>query len=426
MNRGMMSLLCAFVTTFFVGGLISLDAVAQEPMGHMKEGDVYLESIQVEGLVDTKLTAITDLLPRPIPSVYTKVEIDEFSRRIKNLRLFDVVEVNVEGAEVVVNVRPKMTLAPIVDLSTGKTLLDSSLTVGVIEHNVDKNASRLFGELSYENRGFNFSLGYFQHPYIPDRWAQEYILSYAGTDFRFEGDERDWVRHRLGGLAEVISPLSYSHKLQLEFALLPYYEWNVLNDKSKVAPQDGMHLGGLAELIYDAYKWDDLAPSGVKMVLELRPGYFTAGHLRAEARFELLAAKALTEKTAITLYHHMAVVNPGDVNHSLLLGSQSGVRGLDDSFYRNAAHSYSNVELRHAVKIIDRLYLQGVVFTDAAVFLPMDKDGELTHWMSALSSGGGVRVLPTAMVDFLLRRDVARLFLPEQAWFFQVGISQYF
>ena len=407
--------------------LSSPHVFAQEDIHQGGEARTYLDSIEVQGLKRTKKSAISDLLPHPLPAEYSESDIQEFSRRVKNLRLFDRVKIRVEQSQLVVDVRPKVTLAPIIDLSTGKTLLDSKLTLGLIEHNIDGKASRLFGEVSYKQRGFNFSLGYAQNPYVPTRWAQEYIVSYTGAGFRFEEDNKDWVRHRLGGLAEIISPLAYSHGLQLEFALIPYYEWNVSDEEAtEVAPPRGMYLGGLAELIYDAYKWDDLAPEGLKMVFELRPGYFSAGELRGEARFKLLASKALNERTALMIYQHIAVVNSGNANHSLLLGSQHGVRGLSDSFYRNVAHSYSNVELRHAIRLRNRLYLQGVAFTDAAIFLPMARDGSLTTWKGAVSSGGGLRLLPTSMVDFLLRVDVARLFVPEPSWFFQVGINQYF
>jgi hypothetical protein len=45
----------------------------------------------------------------------------------------------------------------------------------------------------------------------------------------------------------------------------------------------------------------------------------------------------------------------------------------------------------------------------------------------AWSTGFGARLLPTALVDTLLRVDVARLHYPTEiaSWFVQVGISQY-
>ena len=121
-----------------------------------------------------------------------------------------------------------------------------------------------------------------------------------------------------------------------------------------------------------------------------------------------------------------SAVNGGNPNHSALLGSQAGVRGLPDSFYRNRAQAYANLELRHAIEVAPRWYVQGVLFTDAAVFEPMNPSGSATSSMSAWSTGAGLRLLPTALVDTLLRADVARIHHPVTTWFAQFGINQYF
>lgn len=110
----------------------------------------------------------------------------------------------------------------------------------------------------------------------------------------------------------------------------------------------------------------------------------------------------------------------------MLLGSQAGVRGLPDSLYRNRTQAYANLELRHAIEIARRLYVQGVLFSDAAVFEPMDARGEATSETTAWSTGAGLRLLPTALVGMLLRADVARIHQPLATWFVQLGINQYF
>lgn len=335
-------------------------------------------------------------------------------------------DVQVEGVELVVRVRHKATVAPIFGLSTGKTLRDTSVTLGAIEHNIDKRATRLHGQVTYSERGFNFDVGFTQHPYDPHRWAQEYELYYAGSGFRFEDTTSTWVRNRFGAVAEVISPLSYRNRFQYELAFLPYYERNT-RSADQATPADGAHLGVLGEAIYDAYHWDDLVPSGIRLVLELRPGVFTGDQLfRGEARFKLSAAVRLGPKTVLKIAGHAAIVNPGDPNHSLLLGSQQGVRGLSDSLYRNFAHAFTNIELRHAFQLARRWFLQPALFTDAAAFQPMNARGDRERWIAGLNTGGGLRLIPTALVNVLLRVDAAWLHLPEPGWLIQGGISQYF
>ena len=384
-----------------------------------------IRELTVEGLERLHADTVQDLLPRSPPSQFTGAELLEFARRTKNLRLFDQVEVEVIDDRVVVTLRQKRTIAPILHLSTGSTIADTSATLGVIEHNVDGRATRIHAEVSYRERGLNFVAGVEQHPYSPSRWAQEYEVYYTSSSFRFGSDPPAWVRNRAGGVFEVVSPLSYNSRFQYELALLPYFEWS--SRTAEMSPESGFHLGWLAEVIYDAYHWDDLAPSGVRLVLELRPGYlFTGDTFRGEIRFKALAALRLRSRTAIVAAGQAAAVNRGDPNHSVLLGSQQGVRGLPDSYYRNAAQAFSSLEVRHAIHLGRRWYLQPVTFVDAAVFQPMNSAGAGSAWTTALATGAGLRVLPTAMVDFLLRVDCSRLVMPEGTWFVQGGISQYF
>ncbi len=134
----------------------------------------------------------------------------------------------------------------------------------------------------------------------------------------------------------------------------------------------------------------------------------------------------LGPKTVLKIAGHVAIVNPGDPNHSLLLGSQQGVRGLSDSLYRNFAHAFTNIELRHAFQLARRWFLQPALFTDAAAFQPMNARGDRERWIAGLNTGGGLRLIPTALVNVLLRVDAAWLHLPEPGWLIQGGISQYF
>lgn len=118
--------------------------------------------------------------------------------------------------------------------------------------------------------------------------------------------------------------------------------------------------------------------------------------------------------------------NSGNPNHSLLIGSIRGVRGLSDNLYRTRAQGYANVELRHAIPIAARWALQGALFTDVGGFQSFSPEGTVRDWKTAVSAGTGIRVVPTFLSNTLLRVDAARLFSPVQNWLVQVGITQYF
>lgn len=129
-------------------------------------------------------------------------------------------------------------------------------------------------------------------------------------------------------------------------------------------------------------------------------------------------------------------VSPGDPNHSALLGnvpgyrfsigSIGGVRGLEDNVHRNTAHAYADIELRAALTLAPRWYLQGVAFVDSGVFAQMDVTGRTQDLRAALSTGLGLRLLPTAIATFVPRVDVGRRHLPTEAWFWTFGLSHYF
>ncbi len=387
-----------------------------------------VESLRPEGLERTAPETITELLPRSLPTTLSIGELQELKRRIKNLALFDRVELECVEPNLLVRVRRKITISPIADFSSGKTLSDSKVTVGIVENDVDGHGTRLGGKASYSERGLNFTAWLYEHPYRSGSWAREHEVYYAGSGFRFEGADaaHTWQRNRFGTELELISPSLYTTKWRYEFQFNAYQETLTLA-RGASQPRDGTYVGTTSEFIYDRYTWNDLTPHGFRTSLELRPGVFIGpSQPRYETRLKAIVGVPLGDKTVIMFNTNLSAVNSGNPNHSTLVGSQAGVRGLPDSLYRNRAHAYANLELRHAFEIANRWYIQTVLFSDAAVFEPMDARGTPMRAMSAWSTGAGLRLLPTALVDTLLRFDLARLHHPTGAWLAQFGINQYF
>ncbi len=389
--------------------------------------EVEVDTLEAAGLGSTKLSTLTELLPRPLPTKLTAAEIVEFTRRVKNLALFDSVKVETQGRVLHVTVSRKASISPIVDFSSGKTLKDSKVTLGAVENDIDGRGTRLGGKASYNQRGLNFSLWVNQHPYGPRRWMNEAEIYYTGSSFRFDPSTANkWHRNRFGGFLEFLSPFLYGHRLRYEVQAEVYRETYTGVGDGSLVPRPGTYLGVLSEVIWDAYTWNDLTPNGLRLSLELRPGVFVgAAQPRHAIKAAAVAALKLGAQTALVGSAVASGVNGGNPNHSVLIGSQAGVRGLADSLYRAERVGYVNVELRHALSLGKRWYLQGVLFTDAARFQTMDANGERMPWINALSTGAGLRILPTALVDTLFRFDVARLHAPERTWFYQFGITQY-
>lgn len=384
----------------------------------------HFTEIEFEGLEATKQATLEDLLPRALPAEISDDELREFSRRVKNLGLFDQVTTSEEGSKIKVVLKHKSTLSPIVSFSSGKTLEDSSATFGLVDYDGFGRATRVGAKIAYAERGINFAAWIDEHTYSPNSWAQEIEVYRTSSGFRFQDGSTSWSRNRLGGFLEWVTPFKYGSRVIYEIQPSIYYE-NFSNTNGQ-NPRDGYYFGSLFEVIYDAYKWDDLAPHGYKAVLELRPGYFTDGSFRGEMRGKFSAAHSFSDRTAFTMFLNSNIVNSGNVNHSILIGSQQGVRGLPDSLYRCSFVNYGNFELRHSIGIAPRLFLQPTLFADAAVFQPMNSGGSVESWVQAISTGAGLRIVPTGLTQLLARLDVAKLHLPNDAWMVQFGITQYF
>ncbi len=177
-----LSLIVAVVLTL----VVAIDARA--------EAFVELAAIVIDGNTRTREDTFLDLLPRPLPNRYTQAEVAEFERRVRNLSLFDDVSVAVEGSALHVRVREKTTIAPIVELSTGKTLRDSSGKLGVVEYNLFGRAIELGGSLAYSSRGPQVEAWIMEHSFRPRRWNFELETFFVGSEFRFEGQDTTWQR----------------------------------------------------------------------------------------------------------------------------------------------------------------------------------------------------------------------------------------
>ncbi|MBX3331667.1 MAG: hypothetical protein KF722_14760 [Nitrospira sp.] len=392
-----------------------------------EEDTVRIDRVAIEGTIHTRDTTLIQLLPRPVPDHFTRAEVTEFERRVRNLSLFDEVHVTREGSLLRVAVQEKLTLAPILTFTSGSTAKDLNATVGLVEYNMWGAGTQLGGQFSYSQRGPNVDLWLSQHPFEPDRWAKEVKGFYHVNGIRFADSPFSWTRNRFGAELEVRGPYNYGSPFRYEVVLEVYREVVLEEHASRPLP-NGYYVGLIPEFTWDRYQWHDLVPSGYRISLDLKPGFFFgANHQRHEAKLRYLQGVPLGSKTVLMVNSVAeAVNNTGNPNHSLLLGSIVGIRGLSDNLYRNRAQTYTNLEFRHAVSLAPRWALQGVLFSDVGAFQSFDEDGALRPWKGAVSVGGGFRLIPTFLSNTLLRVDVAQLLAPNQNTLVQVGITQYF
>jgi hypothetical protein len=164
------------------------------------------------------------------------------------------------------------------------------------------------------------------------------VGSYNVNDIRFADSASTWNRNRIGGGLEVKGPYQYGSPLRYE-VLVKVYRELIEDEKGVPRPPDGYYVGVSPELTWDKYHWHDLVPSGYRIALALRPGFFFgANQQRHEAELNYLHGIPLGSTTVLMINSVAEAVNDsGNPNHSLLIGSIAGVRGLSDNLYRNRA-----------------------------------------------------------------------------------------
>ena len=240
------------------------------------EGEtVSIEAVHIEGLIHTEQETILRLLPRSLPAEFTRAEIEEFERRVRNLSLFDHVQVTRDGQNVTVAAQEKITLAPILNFTSGSSVKDLNATVGLVEYNLFGTGTQLGGQFNYSQRGPNVELWLSQHAFEPERWAKEIKGSYNVNGIRFADSTSTWTRNRIGTELELKGPYTYGSPLRYEVVVKVYREL-VEDEKGAQRPPDGYYVGVIPELTWDKYHWHDLVPSGYRIALALRPGFFSA------------------------------------------------------------------------------------------------------------------------------------------------------
>jgi len=426
----------------FVGPLAGLLLWASEPVDveqrpreaaalSVQPETIAIRSVRLEGNRRTRAETLLELMPRQPPATYRRTEIAELERRINNLGIFDAVNVRLDDDELVIVVREKFTLTPSFDLSTGRSFDDVEGAIGATEFNVLGRASELGIIVGREQRGPVAWMWFAEHALRPRRWALVMAAGIERASLRFGSDpehpEASWFRDR--GMVEIgwRTPYGYA-RVPLRYEVGTFYGRELIErDAGSFAPPDGHSVGTWMAFTWDGFTWRDLVPEGVRVRLIGRPGwYLPEGSARLSTAATVLAALPLGQLTVLATRTAYDFVTEGNVNHSALVGSQDGVRGLADAFYRNRQQVYSNVELRHAFKLADRWALQLVAFADGAAFEPMNARGRATTWKAAVATGAGMRIIPTFLTQLLVRADLARLYVPEERWFLQLGVTQYF
>ncbi len=415
---------CAMVIT--IHAVMAHPAVAAETVAENR--GIFIHTLEISGARHTKEDTIQRLLPQPIPAQFTRTEVEEFERRIRNLSLFDRVNVATHGEKMTVDVQEKFTLSPVLSFTSGTSVKDLNATAGLVEYNLGGTGTQIGGQFNYSQRGPNVDVWISEHAYRPDRWAKEVKGSYSSNGIRFADSTANWTRNRIGGEFELKGPFAYGSPLRYEVVAKMYRELVQDQTGTGARPPDGYYVGLIPEVTWDRYHWHDLVPSGYRLALEFRPGYFIgANQPRHELRLRYIQGAPLAPMTVLMINTVAeAVNNSRNPNHSLLMGSIAGVRGLSDNLYRNRAQTYMNLELRHAIQLAPRWALQGVLFSDFGAFQPFTEEGNQRNWIGAVNVGAGIRVVPTFLANTLLRVDFAQLLSPSPNSLIQVGITQYF
>jgi hypothetical protein len=397
------------------------------PQPQAEHSPQHVSDVVVRGNTRTRTSTVLGLFPRHPPAAYSDVELDECARRLANLEIFDSVSVVRDGDRVVVTVREKWTLLPTFDFASGATANDLYALVGVTEYNLFGTGTELTVALSRAQRGFGVSLEVEEHSYRRRRWSFSGETSFAESEYRFE-DGSGWSTRAFEGGLYMNSPPVVSQHFNTRVGMA-YGREDVLRARADAPPLDSHALYVVLGFVWDRYNWHDLVPRGLRLLMYAGTGLLTAPGVTQPRDFLELRgeyALALSSSTVLAARGLAGMLTRGNPNYSYLIGSIEGVRGLSDAYYRTWAASYLNTELRQSLRLAPRWALQGIAFVDVAAFSTMNERGARGPAELACSLGLGARLVPTWLASTVLRVDGARLFEPDQRWFIQLGLNQYF
>lgn len=388
---------------------------------------VLLQRLDIAGNPKTTRHTIESLLPRPLPAAYAGPELGDFARRLNNLGVFDHVAVDCRARVLYVSLREKWTIVPEVDFSSGKTFEDSYFLLGATEYNLFGTANQLGFSAYREQRGFGVAASFGEHDYQRSAWALGTDASFGTVALRFD-DGSGWQTTSATLDVSWRSPPWLHPYFNYVAGLYASYE-AVHSAKGAPPPASTGVLQSYMEFSWDAYEWHDLVPRGLQSSLWVGIGGAFGDERpvpRHNAGSSLKLAVPVDSRSVLVSRAELVVGTRSNVNYSSLLGSIAGVRGLRDAQYFNWVQALTNIEVRHSLLLSARWALQGVLFTDAAVFEQMTQTGGRGAAGAALSVGLGVRLVPTWLSSIVLRLDTSRLLAPAPAWFTQLGLNQYF
>jgi hypothetical protein len=406
------------------------------------------DTLALEGFSRVRETVVQALLPRAVPAMLSTAEVSELERRLWTMAIFDDVEVSCRASTLRVRVREKWTLVPSVDFATSRTLRDSYFFVLLAESNFLGYAQELGAYGAYAERAFSGEVWWAEQQAFARRASLEAGLAYVGAGLFFADSAYTWERRRAAARFAVRLPFRYGTRWRFALGGTAYRETldgELPGAGSDEATQpvarrlsDGFGGSTVFRATWDSFKWNDVAPEGMRFSTEISPGVIARERglaPRHNVLVQLTGAVPLFKQGVLVWNSVLEGGSPGDPNHASLLGnvanwrfslgSLGGVRGLPDNLYRNAFQVYGNLELRAALTLAPRWYLQGVTFVDAGSFAPMDAFGRVQDARTAVSVGAGLRLLPTAIASLVPRIDAGRALATDPRWFITFGLSQY-
>ncbi|MGC4088109.1 MAG: hypothetical protein QM756_09460 [Polyangiaceae bacterium] len=387
----------------------------------------HVDSIVIVGNQRTRDETVLELLPRRPPTRLSEAELGEFRRRLDNLAIFDAVTLERRGRTLRVGVREKWTLIPSLEFASGSSIEDTYALLGVTDFSFLGTGNQLMVAAARAQRGYFATIEYREHVFRRTRWALDAALSGGRQVLRFD-DGSEWATASAGlaiGASSPPWPFQSGN-----YHVGAYYQVDRVTPLSgEVRAPDAHGFGSNVTFSWNGYQWADLVPRGAFAGLTAGAGIFT-GETVPQARhllqLELQGALPLAKHRVLMSRMQAGLTTRGNANFSQELGSIMGVRGLRDTFYRNWAQAFCNVELRRALPLAERWALQLVLFGDTALFEQIDARGQRGAASSALSAGGGIRLVPTWLASSVLRVDGSYLFTQQTGAFLQLGLNQYF
>lgn len=419
-----------FPLFFLLAPLAEAQTVCTDP--------VTIQSLRILGVQKTQPKVVQRELPVSIPGPLCQEQISLFKDRLVRMGIFNKVEIQTEGPELVVELEERWTTIPILKFRSGGGV--QQYTLGLLDPHI---AGRwIEAGAQYESLGnVPSAVLWYKNPRWWDQRQELEIQAWKLNRIRVKYDqqaetaipknafvqdrERLYVQYSKEHSAELLGRVALDyHSDQFKADPLPEGVTQQLTTPPSL-PGATRFLIARAGFQWGLFQGEHQTLRGHQLTGWLDHGTALTSAVRDFTQWELSAIgyQPMNEKTQLAYRLIAGFTDTNVLQYWIYLGGLDRIRGFADNRFSGRSFWLGNFEIRHSLMDHPRRKLQAVAFLDSTGIGEELKD---LQKVKAASAGGGLRWILPQFYRVVLRLDFARPIEKQDSESVSLGAQQFF